>query len=121
VVAGNKLTALLRQHILIAADLIAAAKEGDGAKVADAQARWTANANQIASLLHSVNPRNWPLGLLKAEMHMHLKLTTQEAVAHLRGDWTADVAAYDRVHRHILHMSDLLSAGLIKQFPARFH
>jgi hypothetical protein len=118
--AGSKLTQLLREHILIAADLIAAAKAGDNAKVGDAQARWTANADEIAALLNSANPRYWPLAVLKAEMHMHLKLTTEEAVAHLQGRWVADVAAYDKVHRHILHMSDLLADGLIKQFPKRF-
>src|SRR5881396_292768 len=32
--AGNKLTALLRDHILIAANIVAAAKAGDNAKVA---------------------------------------------------------------------------------------
>ena len=118
--AASKVTRLLRQHILIAADVIAAAKAGDNAKLADAQARWLANADQIAAALHSVNPRHWPLGVMKAEMRVHLKLTTDEAVAHLQGKWNADVAAYDRVHRHILHMSDLLADGLIKQFPKRF-
>jgi hypothetical protein len=119
--AGVELTKQLRAHILIAADVIAAAKAGDGAKLADAQARWIENADQIAAVLHSVNPRYWPLDVLKAEMHMHLELTTQEAVARLQGDWAADVAAYDEVHEHILHMSDVLSDGIIKQFPARFH
>jgi hypothetical protein len=118
--AGNELTNQLRAHILIAADVIAAAKAGDSAKLADAQARWIANADQIATVLHSVNPRFWPLDVLKAEMHMHLDLTTQEAVARLDGDWTVDVAAYDKVHEHILHMSDLLSEGIVKQFPKRF-
>ena len=118
--AGDKLTAELRQHILIAADLVAAAKSGDQAKLADAQSRWQRNADGIAAVLNSVNPRFWKLATMKAEMHMHLALTTDEAVARLNGDWKADVAAYDRIHRHILHMSDLLSAGLVKQFPKRF-
>jgi hypothetical protein len=118
--AGNELTEQLRQHILIAADLIAAAKAGDAAKLADAQARWQRNADGIATLLNSVNPRFWKLGALKAEMRKHLALTTEEAVARLQGNWNADVAAYDQVHHHILHMSDLLSAGLVKQFPKRF-
>jgi hypothetical protein len=118
--AADKLTQLLRDHILIAADVIAAAKAGDQGKLKDAQARWMRNADQIAALLHSANPRYWPLGVMEAEMHMHLKLTTDEAVAHLQGKWNADVAAYDKVHRHILHMADLLSDGLIKQFPKRF-
>jgi hypothetical protein len=118
--AGNTLTAELRKHILIAADVIATAKAGDQAKLADAQARWRSNANDIAALLASVNPRYWRLARMKAEMSKHLALTTQEAVARLQGRWAADVAAYDQVHHHILHMSDLLADGLVKQFPNRF-
>ena len=118
--AGNELSKELRAHILIAADVIAAAKAGDSAKLAAAQARWVENADQIAAVLHSVNPHFWKLGAMRAEMHRHLDLTTQEAVARLQNNWTADVAAYDKVHQHILHMSDMLSQGIIKQFPARF-
>ena len=118
--AGNALTGLLRDHILIAADVIAAAKAGDPTQLAKAQARWVDNADQIAAALHGLNPRFWKLGAMKAEMHRHLELTTQEAVARLQHDWTGDVAAYDRVHRHILHMADMLSAGIVAQFPGRF-
>ena len=118
--AGNALTGLLRDHILIAADVIAAAKAGDPTQLAYAQARWVDNADQIAAALHRLNPRFWKLGAMKAEMHRHLELTTQEAVARLQHDWTGDVAAYDRVHRHILHMADMLSAGIAAQFPGRF-
>ena len=119
--AGNELTRQLRLHILIAADVVAAARAGDQAALADAQARWLANADDIAAVLNSVNPKHWELATMKAEMHKHLDLTTQEAVARLQGNWSADVAAYDQIHEHILHMSDLLSAGLVKQFPNRFH
>ena len=118
--AGNELTRQLRQHILIAADVIAAAKAGDQAKLAEASARWQRNADTIAAVLHSVNPRHFDLAVLKAEMSKHLKLTTAEVVARLQGKWGADVAAYDRIHRHILHMSDYLADGIAKQFPARF-
>jgi hypothetical protein len=118
--AGNALTARLREHILIAADVIAAAKAGDKAKLAAAQARWVRNADGIAAFLNKANPKHWPLPTMKAEMRAHLGLTTAEAVAHLQGKWAADVAAYDRVHNHILHMSDMLSDGLIEQFPQRF-
>jgi hypothetical protein len=119
--AGNELTRQLRLHILIAADVVAAARAGDQAELADAQARWLANADDIAAVLNSVNPKHWELATMKAEMHKHLDLTTQEAVARLQGNWSADVAAYDQIHEHILHMSDLLSNGLVKQFPNRFH
>jgi hypothetical protein len=119
--AGNVLTRELRRHILIAADVIAAARAGDQHGLADAQARWQSNADEIAAVLNSVNPKHWKLATMKAEMHKHLDLTTQEAVARLQGNWSADVAAYDQIHEHILHMSDLLSSGLVKQFPKRFN
>ena len=64
----------LRKHILIAADVIAAAQAGDQAKLADAQARWQRNANDIAAVLASVNPRYWKLGAMKTEMSAHLAL-----------------------------------------------
>jgi hypothetical protein len=118
--AGKQLTALLREHILIAADLIAAALEGDTAAVSDQQARWTANADQIASLLNRANPRFWKLAPMKAMLHDHLRLTTDEVLARLTQNWTADVKAYDKIHRQALHMADMLSAGIIGQFPNRF-
>jgi hypothetical protein len=118
--AGTELTRLLREHITIAADLIGAAKAGDEAGVAAAQAAWGANADAIAEFLHGANPRQWPLAELQAMLHEHLDLTTQEAVARLQGDWAADVAAYDAIHVQALHMADMLSVGIVKQFPRRF-
>ena len=118
--AGNRLTALLREHIVIAADLIAVARKGDTEGVASEQARWTANADEIATFLSNANPRSWKPATMKSMMRAHLRLTTNEVVARLRKDWAADVLAYDRIHVQILHMADMLSDGLIAQFPGRF-
>jgi hypothetical protein len=118
--AGEALTQLLREHILIAADIIAAAKAGDGAAVAEAQSRWTANADEIAAFLAAANPRAWDLDEMKDMLHEHLRLTTDEALARLHGDWEADVAAYDEIHLQALHMADMLSSGIVEQFPRRF-
>lgn len=118
--AGNELARLLREHILIAADLVLAAKAGDQAAVADAQSRWTANADEIAGFLATANPRNWPLEEMKEMLHEHLRLTTDEAVARLLGDWDRDVAVYDEIHVQALGMADMLSMGIVDQFPRRF-
>ena len=74
----------------------------------------------LAAFLAAANPKSWPLAEMRAMMRGHLDLTTAEAVARLTGDWEADIAAYDEVHRHILGMADALSAGIVRQFPARF-
>jgi hypothetical protein len=118
--AGNKLTALLKEHITTAAEVAAAAKANDSAKLAEANKRWFANADQIADLLSSANPKNWPQAEMRSMMHDHLDLTTKEVVARLHGDWAGDVAAYDSVHQQILHMADGLSMGIVNQFPEKF-
>jgi len=88
--------------------------------MADANRRWFANADAIAAFLSGANPKNWPAAEMKQMMHDHLKLTTDEAVARLHGDWAADIAAYDKVHGQILHMADMLSAGIVNQYPQKF-
>jgi hypothetical protein len=118
--AGKRLTSLLRGHILIAVDVLTAAKAGDAPALAQAQARWTRNANQVADFLSSANPAAWPRAEMRRMMRGHLKLTTDEAVARLTGDFGADVRAYDKVHAQILGMADMLSAGIVSQFPRRF-
>ena len=118
--AGDQLTALLHDHITTAADIIAAAKAGDTTAVDEASARWYANADEIAALLNSANPEQWPLDHMKQMMREHLDLTLAEAVARLNADYAADVAAYDAIHLQILGMADMLSLGIINQFPKDF-
>jgi hypothetical protein len=117
--AGDRLTALLKQHIMIAVDLIKAAKAHDDAKYKDADAKWRQNGDEIATFLSGANP-NWPKATLAATMTSHLDTTTAEVVARLHGKWDDDVAAFDAVYAHILKMSDALSDGIIKQFPEKF-
>jgi hypothetical protein len=118
--AGEKLTVLLKDHILTAAALIDAAKAGDTAKKEEASKHWYVNADEIATFLSGANPKNWPLTEMKSMMRAHLDLTTVEVVAGLKHDWTADIAAYDDVHGQILKMADMLSDGIVRQFPSKF-
>lgn len=118
--AGDKLTALLRDHILIAADLVGAAKAGDNAKVTTVNKKWHDNADEIATFLHGANPNNWPLATLKSMMKTHLDQTLDEATHRLKGDYAADIKDYDGIVHHILMMADALSGGIIKQFPKKF-
>ena len=118
--AGVKLTALLKDHILGAADLIAAAQSGDKAKIGAASARWYSNSDEIAAFLSGANPEHWPLAGMKSEMRMHLDLTLAEATARLHGDFAEDIRQFDEIQQHILNMADVLSNGIVAQFPDRF-
>jgi hypothetical protein len=54
-------------------------------------------------------------------MYMHLKLITDGVVAKLNKDWNANIAAaLDKNQEHLMHMSDFLAEGIIKQFPNKF-
>ena len=119
--AGDQLTGLLHDHIAIAGEVLTALKTEDSDALTDAQARWYANAYDIAVFLNSANPKNWSLDEMDAMMTDHLDNTTAEAIARANEDWAADVAAYDQVHTQALAMADMLSNGIIDQFPSKFH
>jgi hypothetical protein len=118
--AGAQLTALLREHILIAGDILASAKSGDTAGTEANIAKWYVNGEEIAAFLSAANPEGWPAPEMKAMMTEHLDLTLEEAVARLQGNYPADIAAYEEIHTSILEMADMLSAGIIAQFPHQF-
>lgn len=117
---GKKLTELLREHIVIAADLLKAAKINNQVDFNNANTKWLNNADEIAVFLSAANPKNWTLENMKKMMHEHLNLTTQEAVARLKKDYKADIEAYDKTRAELLEMSDMLATGIIKQFPDKF-
>jgi len=116
--AGAKLTELLKEHITIAVDLVAAAKAGNTAGVTAANTRWHANAGEIATFLSSANP-NWPRETLRMMLDEHLRLTTEEANARIEKRWDDDVRSFDRILDQALEMADALTDGIAKQFPNR--
>jgi hypothetical protein len=117
--AGTALTRLLKDHITIAVDLVAAAKAGDNAKLTDADRRWKTNAADIAKFLAGANP-NWPEATLRTMLNDHLALTTEEATARLQKRWDDEARIYDKIFDQALHMADALTDGIVKQFPAKF-
>lgn len=117
--AGAKLTALLREHILIAAEVVKAAKTNDGEGLKSSQKKWQDNAVEIATFLSSANP-NWSKETLQKMLFMHLDLTTGEVVARLNKNWKKDINSFDQGEAHMLDFADFLSDGIIKQFPNKF-
>jgi len=118
--AGNKLTALLKDHIMIAASIVAAAKAGDNAKVTSENKRWHDNAVDLAKFLHGANPKHWPEATLQTALFKHLDQTLSEASNELKGNFPASMKDYDEAMTHMLMVADTLTDGIIAQFPSKF-
>jgi len=114
-----KLTGLLKQHIMIAVELVEAAKSGNKDRFATHDKKWDDNAREIAKFLSNANP-NWPQAELYDLLDQHLRLTKGEVTARLKKDWTADVKAFDDIFTEIMVFADTLTKGLVAQFPDRF-
>nr|WP_246565604.1 glycosyltransferase [Paenibacillus faecis] len=117
--AGNKLADLLREHILIAGKIVAAAKAGNQADMAKLEKDWHRNADDIAKFLSNANP-NWQFKTLQDMLYTHLQLINEVVINCLKGDWKADIAATDKNEIHVIHLADILTEGIVKQFPEKF-
>jgi hypothetical protein len=117
--AGAALTNYLKEHILIAVDLVEAAKSGNTARFNIFDRKWTRNARAIATFLSRANPY-WTKKDVFDLLELHLELTKGEAVARLEGDWEADVAAFDEIFTEMLTVADALSDGIVHQFAEKF-
>jgi hypothetical protein len=111
--AGEQLTALLKEHILIATKIVESGKTAPVPSPSFTN-EWFKNADQIAAHLHQLNPQYWSYEEMKKMMHHHLKITTAEVLAALRGG--ESMGAYEKIHQQAMEMADELSAGILKQF-----
>jgi hypothetical protein len=120
---GNEIASrfddLLTEHLVIAAELVIAAKAGDAEAAADAERRWYANADEIAHFLASINPF-WSEEEWRSMLYEHLALTKTEAVSRLTGDYETNIAIYDEIEAQALGMADVMTEGIVRQFPRKF-
>jgi hypothetical protein len=110
---------LIREHLVIAAELVKAAKAGNQKAVADAERRWYANGAEIAKFLSRINPfisrREFQ------EMFFeHLALTIKEALFTIQNNFQASIAVFDKIEAEALQMADTITNAIVKQFPRKF-
>lgn len=116
---ADRYTALIREHLLLAAELVTAAVKGDTVKAAEAEKQWYRNADDIAVFLSGINPY---LGTeeVREMFYMHLALTKLEAVNMIQKNFKADVDVFDEIEAQALAMSDMIAHAIVKQFPSMF-
>ena len=117
--AGNKLSKLLREHISIGGQVVDAAKNNNKADLEKYNKLWYKNADDISDFLSGANP-NLSNSDLKDMLHKHLDFVTAQVTARLNKDWKADVTNYDKGEDHMIKFADIISNGIVKQFPEKF-
>ena len=112
---ASQFSNLFKNHLIIAAQLVKAAKAGDNKAAADAEKMWYANANEIAAFLSRINPY-WSKEDWKTMLYEHLRMTKSEAVNILTNNYDESIKEYDEIEKQALSMADVMAAGIVKQF-----
>ncbi|MFC3039669.1 glycosyltransferase [Virgibacillus xinjiangensis] len=118
--AGNKLTDLLKEHIVIAGKIVEAAKNGNEDILDELNREWYRNADDIAAFLSDANP-HLSNEEVKKLLDMHLELVTDDLLASLEKEWDERIVAIDEGVTHIILMADAISEAVVKQFPETFN
>jgi hypothetical protein len=106
---------LFTDHLLIAAQLVNAAKAGDTAEVDNQRHIWYENAEDIAQFLASINPF-WSEYEWRDLLFDHLRMTEDEAVFILTGQYEKSIKEYDDIQAEALLMADVMTRGIVHQF-----
>jgi hypothetical protein len=116
---GSRYAALIREHLVIAKDLVVAAIAGNQQEVAAQDRKWHANGDAVSEFLSNINPF-----LSKEEVrkmwYTHLNQTTTEAVSMIKKDFKTDVAVFDDIEANVLLMADAISDAIVKYLPGMF-
>jgi len=107
----DKITALLTEHLKIGAALITALRDNKSNEANELARRWYANADDMAKAFASINP-NYDYAETRKMLYSHLDKTTAEVAARLKGDYRADIAAFEDVKNEAVEMADYFSKGL---------
>lgn len=112
---ADRYAALIKEHLVIAAQLVTAAAKGDATTAEAKEREWYRNADDIAFFLHTINPYLSREAVQKM-FYTHLALTKNEAVTMIQKDYQADVEVFDEIEAEALAMSDMIASTIVMQF-----
>lgn len=114
---ADRYAELMKEHLVLAAELVTAAVNGDTKKAEEKE--WYRNADDIVLLLSTINPY---LGIeeFRNMFYTHLALTKLEAVNMIQKNYPADIEVFDKIQAEALAMSDMISKAIVMQFPYKF-
>jgi len=110
---------LLSSHLTIAAELVKALRDGKKREAENAQKRWFVNADNIADFLARINPY-WSREEWRRMMYEHLRLLGQEVSYRIDKNYQENIAINNLIEPQALHMADVMTSGIVQQFPGSF-
>lgn len=129
--AGDKLGTLLASIAKVGFDVVKAVK--DKKPLDTLQSMWANLIGDLAALMNQLNPNNWPIDLITDYFTNLTKYWTDQIIANSSGDSVADDIAIDRINKLVItgitnsvpthkssSLADIVSRGIIAQFPALF-
>lgn len=116
---ASKFEELFKDHLVIASELVKAVKSGDDKAAEDAEKRWYDNADKLAKFLASINPY-WTEDLWKDMLYKHLDQTKYQAASRIKKNYEDDIKIYDDIQNQVMKMADMMSEGIMRQFPNKF-
>jgi hypothetical protein len=116
---AEKIRDLIRQHLLISADLVNASKKKDTASINTIEKKLFKNADEIANFLSLINPY-WDKDDMRKMIYSHLSLLKSESTAILTNKYEESIELFDKVEDQALMMANAFIEGILKQFPNKF-
>lgn len=116
---GEHFAKLLKDQVVIVANIVKAATARNDAKVKELDKQWHAKTDEIATFLSTANP-NVDKDALMSMFNKHRELTTQELTYRLKVDWKSDITNFDQLLEQARMMGKTLADDIIKQFPHHF-
>jgi hypothetical protein len=116
---ADQMNKLLRDHVMLAADMLGAAKGTDAAKTEKAKTAWYGNGDEMSRYMASANSF-WQQADLQRKVKAHLDAVWDEAAARMAGRWADDFAAYDRAVQGSMDIADVMGQGIVELYPDMF-
>ena len=118
--AGDKLSALLTEHIQLAVPVLSAAQDGDDPALTDALDNWYANAQEVGDHFAAINPEVWGKTKLRDMWKTHITQTVGYSVALLQNNLEDAIVKYQEAYDHMMGMGDIMAEGIAKKSPDSF-
>ncbi|MFJ7950192.1 hypothetical protein ACIQZG_01560 [Lysinibacillus sp. NPDC096418] len=116
---ADRYAELIKEHLVLAAELVTAAVKGDAETAALKEKEWYRNADDISVFLSSINPCLRKEDVQKM-FYTHLALTKDEAVTMIQKNYKRDIEIFDEIEAEALAMSDMIASAIVMQFYYRF-